>query len=137
MGRKSEFSREEKITAVRLTTDGGRTVLSVANEYGVHENTIMKWKRQYKTNPDLAFSEQNGETPPDETERLILIQIINASSSHCLWVMEAMRLELQVRERTQWQRRSTTFSREVKTSLRKPFSRISSQSISMGFSTGV
>lgn len=70
MGRKSEFSPEEKITAVRLTTDGGRTVLSVANEYGVHENTIMKWKRQYKTNPDLAFSGQNGETPPDETERL-------------------------------------------------------------------
>jgi transposase len=70
MGRKSEFSREEKIAAVRLTTEGGRTVLSVANEYGVHENTIMKWKRQYKTNPDLAFSGQNGETPPDETERL-------------------------------------------------------------------
>jgi transposase len=70
MGRKSEFSREEKITAVRLTTDGGRTVLSVANEYGVHENTIMKWKRQYKTNPDLAFSGQNGETLPEETERL-------------------------------------------------------------------
>jgi transposase-like protein len=30
----------------------------------------MKWKRQYKTNPDLAFSGQNGETPPEETERL-------------------------------------------------------------------
>ena len=70
MGRKSEFSREEKIAAVRLTTEGGRTVLSVANEYGVHENTIMKWKRQYKTNPELAFSGQNGETPPDEAERL-------------------------------------------------------------------
>ena len=70
MGRKSEFSREEKIAAVQLTTNGGRTVLSVANEYGVHENTVMKWKRQYKTNPDLAFSGQNGETPPDEAERL-------------------------------------------------------------------
>ena len=70
MGRKSEFSREEKIAAVRLTTDGGRTVLSVANEYGVHENTVMKWKRQYKTNPDLAFNGQNGETPPEKTELL-------------------------------------------------------------------
>lgn len=70
MGRKSEFSREEKIAAVRLTTEGGRTVLSVANEYGVHENTIIKWKRQYKTNPDLAFSGQNEETPPGETDRM-------------------------------------------------------------------
>ena len=70
MGRKSEFSREEKITAVRMTTDGGRTVLSVANEYGVHENTVLKWKRQYKVNPELAFSGKNGETPPDEAERM-------------------------------------------------------------------
>jgi len=70
MSRKSEFSREEKIAAVRLTAEGGRTALSVANEYGVHENTVLKWKRQYKMNPDLAFNGQNGETTPDETERL-------------------------------------------------------------------
>ena len=70
MGRKSEFSREEKIAAVRPVTDGGRTALSVANEYGVHENTVLKWKRQYRTNPEPAFSGQNGETPPDEAERM-------------------------------------------------------------------
>lgn len=70
MERKSEFSREEKIAAVRLVTDGGRTVLSIANEYGVYENTVLKWKRHYQTNPELAFSGQNGETPPDERERM-------------------------------------------------------------------
>ena len=70
MGQKSAFSREEKIAAVKLVTDGGRTLLSVANEYGVHENTILKWKRQYRTNPDLAFSGENGQMPPDETERM-------------------------------------------------------------------
>jgi len=70
MGRRSEFSREEKVAAVRMVTDGGRTALSVANEYGVHENTILKWKRQHKMNPDHAFSGEHGETPPDETERL-------------------------------------------------------------------
>lgn len=40
MGRKSEFSREEKIAAVKLVTEGGRSLLSVANEYGIHENTL-------------------------------------------------------------------------------------------------
>ena len=70
MGQKSAFSREEKIAAVKLVTDGGRTLLSVANEYGVHENTVLKWKRQYRTTPDLAFSGENGQTPPDETERM-------------------------------------------------------------------
>ena len=52
MGRKSEFSREEKIAAVKLVTEGGRSLLSVANEYGIHENTLGKWKRQYAINPE-------------------------------------------------------------------------------------
>lgn len=63
MGRKSEFSREEKITAVKLVTEGGRSPLSVANEYGIHENTLWKWKRQYAINPEGAFK---GEPVLDE-----------------------------------------------------------------------
>ena len=63
MGRKSEFSREEKIAAVKLVTEGGRSLLSVANEYGVHENTLGKWKRQYAINPEGAFT---GEPVKDE-----------------------------------------------------------------------
>ena len=64
MGRKSEFSREEKIAAVKLVTEGGRSLLSVANEYGIHENTLGKWKRQYATNPEGAFT---GEPVKEET----------------------------------------------------------------------
>ena len=63
MGRRSEFSRDEKITAVKLVTEGGRSPLSVANEYGIHENTLWKWKRQYAINPEGAF---NGEPVLDE-----------------------------------------------------------------------
>ena len=63
MGRKSEFSREEKIAAVKLVTEGGRSLLSVANEYGIHENTLGKWKRQYAINPEGAF---NGTAVPNE-----------------------------------------------------------------------
>ena len=63
MGRKSEFSREEKIAAVKLVTEGGRSLLSVANEYGIHENTLGKWKRQYAINPEGACT---GEPVKDE-----------------------------------------------------------------------
>ncbi len=63
MGRRSEFSREEKIAAVKLVTEEGRSLLSVANEYGIHENTLGKWKRQYAINPEGAF---NGEAVLDE-----------------------------------------------------------------------
>lgn len=64
MGRRSEFSREEKVAAVKLVTEGGRSVLSVANEYGIHENTLGKWKRKYVINPEGAF---NGEPVADES----------------------------------------------------------------------
>ena len=65
MGRQSEFSREEKIAAVKLVTESGRSLLSVANEYGIHENTLGKWKRQYAINPEGAF---NGEPVLSEAE---------------------------------------------------------------------
>ena len=42
MGRRSEFSREEKIATVKLVKESGRSVPSVAKEYGIHENMLGK-----------------------------------------------------------------------------------------------
>lgn len=39
---------------MRMVTEGGRTVLSVANDCEVHENTMLKWKRQYRVYSELA-----------------------------------------------------------------------------------
>ena len=64
MGQRNEFSREEKIAAVKLVTEGGRSCLSVANEYGIHENTLRKWKNLYRINPEGAFTG----TPAADTE---------------------------------------------------------------------
>ena len=69
MGRKSEYSREEKIAAVKLVTEGGRDVPSVANEYGIHENTLWKWKRQYTINPEAAFHGEPVLTAQEAQER--------------------------------------------------------------------
>lgn len=70
MGRQSEFTKEEKITAVKLVTEGGRTMLSVANEYGIHENTLGKWKRQYAINPGTAFTGTPSDNGDTEVARL-------------------------------------------------------------------
>jgi len=65
------FSREEKLAVVAMVKEGGRSVLSVANEYGIHENTLYKWQRQYEKYPEEAFTEGAGKgVVPDETERL-------------------------------------------------------------------
>ncbi len=71
MGRRNDYTREEKIAAVRLMTEDGRTVISVANEYGIHENTLYKWKREYTDNPEAAFTGvPEGDSAESEIERL-------------------------------------------------------------------
>lgn len=69
MPRRSRFTREEKIAAVNLVLEG-RTPRSVANEYGVHENTIYKWRLEFETNPDDAFTQYAGQDGADEVSRL-------------------------------------------------------------------
>lgn len=69
MPRSSRFTREEKIAAVTLVEEG-RTPRSVANEYGIHENTLYKWKQQFETNPEDAFTQRTGQDGTDEVSRL-------------------------------------------------------------------
>jgi transposase len=70
MGRLSKFTEEEKLAAVKLVTEGGRSVLSVANEFCIHENTVWKWKRQYEINPEGAFVKVVNVDSNAEAERL-------------------------------------------------------------------
>jgi len=70
MGRNSIFTREEKIAAVKLLEEDGRSAFSVANALGVHENTINKWRRQYEADPERAFTGNPVEDSEDETKKL-------------------------------------------------------------------
>jgi len=58
MSLKKRYSREEKIAIVELLTKRGRKAPSLANEYGIHENTIYKWTRAYSMNPTRRLSRQ-------------------------------------------------------------------------------
>lgn len=70
MGRQSKFTWEEKKAAVLLVTEGGRSIPSVANEYGVHENTIGKWKRQLEVNPNRGRDAEPVTDEDKEKQRL-------------------------------------------------------------------
>ena len=52
-----------------ISTSSGRDVSSVANEYGIHENTLWKWKRQYTINPEAAFHGEPVLTAQEAQER--------------------------------------------------------------------
>ncbi len=50
MSERRQFDRAFKIEAVKLITEQGRSVPSVAREIGVHDNTIYKWVKQLNDN---------------------------------------------------------------------------------------
>lgn len=61
------FDAEFKKEIVKLHLDGGRTCASLAQEVGIHENTVYKWVQQYNTDPEQAFP-GSGNLKPDEEE---------------------------------------------------------------------
>lgn len=45
---RSTYTREYKIEAVRLTTEGGVSVAQTARDLGINENTLHNWRRQFQ-----------------------------------------------------------------------------------------
>jgi transposase len=61
------YTREFKIEAVRLTTEGGIKVAQAARDLGINENTLHIWRRQFRQwgagptagKGDLTLAEEN------------------------------------------------------------------------------
>ena len=45
---RKSYSREYKIEAVRMTTEGGISVAQAARDLGLNENTLHNWRRQFR-----------------------------------------------------------------------------------------
>ncbi len=67
MNERRKFDRAFKIETVKLITEQSHTVSSVANEIGLHENTIYKCLRQLHVDPENAFP-GSGNLKPEEDE---------------------------------------------------------------------
>lgn len=66
MGRR-RYTREYKLEAVRLLSDGNRTATDVARDLGISANQIYTWKRQFARDPQQAFPGK-GHLKPEEEE---------------------------------------------------------------------
>ena len=64
-----KYDRQFKEEAVRLVTEGGRTVSDVARSLGIHENLLHTWKRKYKEDPAGGFPGKGHLKPQDEEFR--------------------------------------------------------------------
>lgn len=65
-GRKS-FDRDFKREAIGLIMVEGRSVAETARNIGVHENTLYKWLREFKEDPEHSFPGK-GRMKPEEEE---------------------------------------------------------------------
>jgi transposase len=61
------YDRQFKEEAVRLVTEGGRSVTEVAHSLGIHENLLHTWKRKHKEDPAGSFPGK-GHLKPEEEE---------------------------------------------------------------------
>jgi len=67
-----KYDKQFKEEAVRMVTEGGRSVAEVARGLGIHENILHKWRRQYYEDPAGSFPGKGHLKPGDEEMRRLL-----------------------------------------------------------------
>jgi transposase len=69
MLQRRHFDRSFKTETVRLILDSGRSISSVAQEVGVHSNTLYKWVNDFRKDPEVSFPGKGRLKPSDEELR--------------------------------------------------------------------
>jgi transposase len=69
VSRRRSFTREFKIEAVQMLTITDESVQQVAEDLGIHPNTLYKWVRQYGEHPEEAFPGKGRQTSEAEQVR--------------------------------------------------------------------
>ena len=60
-----KFSKEFKIEAVKLVTEGGMSITQVARDLDIGRNLLARWKRQLEEDTD-AFPGKGHQSPDNE-----------------------------------------------------------------------
>jgi len=66
-GKRKSYDKEFKVSAIKMIIEGGMSVSSVARDLGVNENSLHKWKKEYKLDQKNAFPGK-GKMPEAEEE---------------------------------------------------------------------
>ncbi len=63
---RKSYSKQFKIDAVRLVTDGGYKISEAARNLEIHPNLLGKWKNQFASEDNHAFPGKGHMTPEKE-----------------------------------------------------------------------
>ena len=72
------YDKQFKLDAVRLVTEGGRSVREVAREIGVDANTLYHWKRELVKEGEDAFPGKGHLTAQEEEIRRLRKRLAEA-----------------------------------------------------------
>jgi transposase len=64
-----QYTREFKIEAVQLSEESDRPIIDVANDLGIHPNTLYKWRKQLLEEGEEAFPGHGKMKASDEEVR--------------------------------------------------------------------
>ena len=71
---KKQFSREEKLQIIEMSLEDEVTVDQVASKFGIHPNTLRKWRQEYSTNSSNAFPGTGNKLMTDEQKKIDHLQ---------------------------------------------------------------
>lgn len=66
---RNKYTREFKIEAVQLSEERDKPIIDVANELGIHPNTLYKWRKQLLEDGEEAFPGHGKMKASDEEVR--------------------------------------------------------------------
>lgn len=61
------YDKEFKLSAVKMITEGGMSLMQVSRDLGVNENSLHKWKKDYLSDQQNAFPGK-GHLKPEQEE---------------------------------------------------------------------
>jgi transposase len=71
VNKRRSYSREFKIEAVSLITQGGLSISQAARDLGINQTVLGRWKRQFEADPEQAFPGKGNLKPQDEELALL------------------------------------------------------------------
>lgn len=64
--KRTSYSKEYKLNAVKLITEGGRKVSEMARDLGIHENLLYNWRIKFNADQEESFPGHGKQKAKDE-----------------------------------------------------------------------
>jgi transposase len=73
--KRKSYDKEFKLSAIKMITESGMSVLKVSRDLGINETSLHKWKKDYLSDQQNAFPGKGRMKPEEEELRKVKKQL--------------------------------------------------------------